>query len=99
MLSQFSKGMVVIDDGAVTALRKQNKSLLPAGITKVDGEFERGDIINILNERGEKLACGISNYNSEDIAKVKGCHSDKIVELLGYEYGAEAVHKNNLVLV
>jgi glutamate 5-kinase len=99
MLSQFSKGMVVIDDGAVTALRKQNKSLLPAGITKVDGEFERGDIINILDTKNEKIACGIANYNSEDIAKVKGCHSDKIVELLGYEYGAEAVHKNNLVLV
>jgi glutamate 5-kinase len=79
-------------------LRKQNKSLLPAGVTKVSGEFERGDVVNIFDSKtGEKIACGISNYSASDIAVIKGARSDRITELLGCEYGAELVHRDNLV--
>ena len=92
-------GSLVVDAGAVTALREHNSSLLPAGITEVEGEFGRGDIVDIFDSRGEKIACGISNYSSRDIAIIKGLHSDKIQELLGYEYGAEVVHRNNLVVL
>lgn len=100
LLSQRSKGELSVDSGAVTALRKQNKSLLPAGITGVHGEFERGDIVSILEgQKGEKIACGISNYSSSDIAIIKGTHSDRITELLGYEYGAEVMHCDNLVVL
>jgi len=79
-------------------LLKQNKSLLPAGVTKVSGEFERGDVVNIFDGKtGEKIACGISNYGSDDIAIIKGAHSDRIPDLLGHEYGSEVVHRDNLV--
>jgi glutamate 5-kinase len=98
LLSQLSKGKLYVDAGAATALLKQNKSLLPAGVTKVSGEFERGDVVNIFDVKtGEKIACGISNYGSDDIAIIKGAHSDRITDLLGHEYGAEVVHRDNLV--
>ena len=98
LLSQLSKGKLYVDAGAATALLKQNKSLLPAGVTKVSGEFERGDVVNIFDGKtGEKIACGISNYGSDDIASIKGAHSDRITDLLGHEYGAEVVHRDNLV--
>ena len=100
LLSQISKGSLSIDTGAVAALRRQNKSLLPAGITQVTGGFERGDVVSISDEEtGKKIACGISNYNSDDVALIKGAHSDKIAELLGYEYGTEVVHRDNLVVL
>jgi glutamate 5-kinase len=92
-------GNLVVDAGAVAALRQHNSSLLPAGVKDVEGEFERGDIVDILDAHGEKVACGISNYSSRDIAIIKGSHSDRINELLGYEYGAEVVHRNNLVVL
>jgi glutamate 5-kinase len=97
MLSRPAKGRLLVDPGAVLALREQNKSLLPTGIIEVHGEFERGDIVSISGAQGEKIACGISNYGSKEIAIIKGAHSDKITELLGYEYGAEVVHRDNLV--
>jgi glutamate 5-kinase len=98
LLSQVSKGKIYVDAGAAMALRRQNKSLLPAGITKVGGEFERGDVVNIFDsETGEKIACGISNYSSGDIIVIKGTRSDRIAGLLGREYGEEVVHRDNLV--
>ena len=99
MLSRPAKGGLLVDPGAVLALREQNKSLLPTGIIEVNGQFGRGDIVHISGAQGEKIACGISNYGSKEIAIIKGAHSDKITELLGYEYGAEVVHKNNLVVL
>ncbi|MCJ7521148.1 MAG: glutamate 5-kinase [Dehalococcoidia bacterium] len=100
LLSQITKGRLFLDNGAVKALRQQNKSLLPAGITKITGKFKRGDVIDILdNENGQEIACGISNYGSHDINIIKGAHSDRILDLLGYEYGTEVVHRDNLVLI
>jgi glutamate 5-kinase len=100
LLSQLSKGRIFVDQGAVKALRQENTSLLPAGITRASGKFERGDVIDILDEdNSQEIACGISNYSSDDIDIIKGTHSDRILELLGYEYGTEAVHRDNLVLI
>jgi glutamate 5-kinase len=92
-----SQGKVVIDAGAASALTEG--SLLPAGIEEVEGKFERGELIDIVDSRGRRVACGISNYSSRDIGRIKGAHSDKIEELLGYKYGDEVVHRNNLVLI
>jgi glutamate 5-kinase len=94
-----SKGKVAVDKGAVLALKEQNKSLLPAGIMKAGGEFHRGDIVDILDEKGKRIGYGISNYSSSDLAIIGGKHSDKILSLLGYEYGDEVVHRNNMVIV
>ncbi len=100
MLSGLStKGKLVVDSGAALALRKQNRSLLAAGITQVEGEFQRGDIVNIYDPQGSQLGCGIANYSSADIAVIKGAHSKKIAALLGYGYGSEVVHRNNLVVL
>jgi len=100
MLSGLStRGKLVVDAGAAHALRKQNKSLLPAGVKGVEGLFERGEVVNIYDASGQRIACGIANYGSQDIARIKGARSDRIADLLGYEYGAEVVHRNNLVVL
>ncbi len=100
MLSGLStKGKLVVDSGAATALKKQNRSLLAAGIREVEGDFQRGDIVNIYESGGSRLGCGITNYSSADINAIKGTHSRKIVTLLGYDYGSEVVHRNNLVVL
>ena len=100
MLAGLSvKGKLIIDDGAVKALRSSNGSLLGAGISNVEGTFERGDLVNIFDLQGNRLGSGITNYGADDIDKIKGAHSRKIAPLLGYDYGAEVIHRNNLVLL
>ena len=94
-----AKGKLVVDDGAVTALVEQNKSLLPAGVKEVEGSFKRGDAVNIVTAEGKNIARGISNYSSSDVARIRGARSDKIEQLLGYGYGEEVVHRNNLVVL
>ena len=92
-------GEIIIDQGAAIALNKQGVSLLPAGIIATNGSFNRGDVIYILSNNGSKVACGISNYTSADLTLIKGLKSDKIQDILGYYYGQEVVHRNNLVLI
>ena len=100
MLGAIShRGEVVVDAGAASALQKNNRSLLPAGIEKVTGEFQRGDIIYIVGTEGRRIACGIANYGSEAIQHIRGSRSDEILGTLGYHYGQEVVHRNNLVLL
>jgi glutamate 5-kinase len=93
-----SKGKVTVDKGASSALKEHNKSLLPAGVIRVEGKFQRGDIVDILGEKGKRIGYGISNYSSSDLALIGGKHSDRIGDLLGYDYGDEVVHRNNMVL-
>ena len=100
MLSGLStKGNLLVDSGAVMALMKHKRSLLAAGIRQIEGEFQRGDIVNICDSDGICLCCGITNYSSADLGIIKGVHSRKISGLLGYEYGSEVVRRNNLVLL
>jgi glutamate 5-kinase len=94
-----SKGKVIVDKGAEIAIEEQNKSLLPAGILEVKGDFQRGDTLDILDEQGSQIGCGVSNYSSADIAVIKGAHSDQILTLLGHDYGDEVIHRNNMVIV
>lgn len=93
------KGEVVVDSGAAAALRDHNRSLLPAGITGVKGEFRRGDIVYILDQEGAKIACGMANYGAEAISRIRGVRSEQIQGALGYDYGQEVVHRNNLALL
>ncbi|MFC1897308.1 glutamate 5-kinase [Chloroflexota bacterium] len=100
MVSGLStRGGLIVDSGAARALRKQNRSLLATGINKVEGEFQRGDVVTIYDHKGAILGCGITNYSSADIGTIKGAHSKKIGTILGYDYGAEVVHRNNLVVL
>ncbi|MCS5666215.1 MAG: glutamate 5-kinase [Dehalococcoidia bacterium] len=100
MLSGISqRGKIVVDRGAVGALLKDHRSLLPAGIQSVEGEFSRGESIYVVDTKGARIACGIANYGASDIGKIQGLRSDRIEETLGYHYGQEVVHRNNLVLL
>jgi glutamate 5-kinase len=100
MMSGLStKGKLIIDSGAAEAVKKQNRSLLAAGITRTEGEFLRGDIVNICDPEGNHIGCGITNYGTSDITAIKGIHSKNIADTLGYDYGSEVVHRNNLVII
>lgn len=100
MLSGLStKGNLMVDNGAAKALKRQKRSLLAAGIKQIEGEFQRGDIVNICKPDGLRIGCGITNYSSVDIKVIKGAHSKDIVTLLSYDYGSEVVHRNNLVIL
>jgi len=93
------RGRIVVDAGAAKALTVNGKSLLPAGAREVVGPFDRGDSVSIYSEDGHEFAIGVTNYGHEDAAAICGQRSDKIEEVLGHEYGAELVHRNNLVLL
>jgi glutamate 5-kinase len=93
------KGKLVVDEGAIKALIKENRSLLAAGVLDVEGSFVRGDLIDVFDAGGNRLGSGITNYSSTDIDKIKGVHSRKIPGLLGYDYGSEIIHRNNLVIL
>ena len=100
MLSRLaSKGKLVVDRGAVNALKNQKRSLLPAGIVGVEGKFKRGDVVDIHDSEDNHIGCGISNYDAKDITIIKGVHSEEILSLLGYEYGDEIIHRNNMALI
>jgi glutamate 5-kinase len=92
------RGKLMVDKGAAAALKKDKRSLLATGIRQVEGKCQRGDIVNIFDPDGTKIGSGITNYGSADIEVIKGSHSEQIVELLGRDYGAEVVHRNNLVI-
>ncbi|RJO61209.1 MAG: glutamate 5-kinase, partial [Dehalococcoidia bacterium] len=94
-----TRGCLVIDDGAALALTEQNKSLLPAGVREVQGDWERGDIVDVCSLNGARIASGITNYDSHDAAAIKGLRSAQIVQQLGHDYGAEVIHRNNMVLL
>ncbi len=94
-----TKGAIVVDAGAARALVERKTSLLPAGVREVQGAFKRGDAVSITTENGAALACGITNYASHDVTAIAGLRSDRIEATLGYQYGSEVVHRNNLVLL
>jgi glutamate 5-kinase len=91
-------GTLVVDDGARKALIENNKSLLPAGIIKVTGDFTRGDIVAITTTDGTIIARGLSNYSATDMAIIHGKKTRQIRELLADAAYDEAVHRDNLVI-
>ena len=100
LLSGLStRGKLTVDDGAASALRQKNRSLLAAGIIEVEGIFQQGDIVDICDSLGVRLGSGITNYASTEIQAIKGAHSENITDLLGYDSGSEVVHRNNLVIL
>lgn len=91
-------GTIVIDDGAVKALVESNRSLLPAGIVRVEGEFERGDVVAIASASGQVVARGLTNYASADIDLVRGRKTTEVRSFLRERAYDEVVHRDNLVL-
>jgi glutamate 5-kinase len=94
-----TKGSLCVDRGAEKALLNRGKSLLPSGIVKVEGEFGRGECVDIKDGDTKVIAKGIVNYSSSDIAKIKGSKSIEIEKKLGYKYTEEVIHRDNMVVL
>jgi glutamate 5-kinase len=91
-------GTLIVDNGAAKALQS-GKSLLPAGIVKINGNFERGDAVLVEDATGRELARGLSAYSAIDAIKIKGCRSHEIADVLGFKGRAEMIHRDDLVLL
>ena len=90
-------GELRLDDGAVRALQDHN-SLLPVGVVEVVGNFHRGDVVTLVNGKGEELGRGLTEYSSDDAQRLLGCRSDQIEERLGYRGRTVLVHRDELVI-
>ena len=94
-----AKGDIVIDNGAVHALRQHGVSLLAAGVLRVRGDFRRGDVVRCLDQNNEIVAQGLSNYGVAEVAAIKGLASGAYRQAIGYAAEEEVVHRDNLVLI
>lgn len=97
--SVTATGAVVVDAGAAAAVRERGRSLLPAGVCEVRGSFERGESVPVVGPSGERIAVGVTNYSSAELDRIKGLRSDHIPAVLGYTYGEEVIHRDNLVVL
>ena len=97
--SRPPKGRLIVDNGARDALVQGGKSLLPAGIRQVEGNFDYSDTVSCLTENGVEFARGLVNYNAVDTAKLAGKHTKDIENILGYRDYDEIIHRDNLVLL
>nr|WP_239670689.1 glutamate 5-kinase [Vibrio variabilis] len=92
-------GNIVIDSGAVNAVIGKGSSLLAKGVIKVSGRFARGEVVRVTTNDGALVAKGICGYSDADLAKIAGKHSKEIADTLGYDYGAEVIHRDDMVVI
>ncbi|MBK9055937.1 MAG: glutamate 5-kinase [Chloroflexi bacterium] len=93
------QGTIYVDEGAKEAVLDRGRSLLPAGVMGVTGMFQRGDTVMIQTPDGREFARGIVQYGNDDLQRIARCQSEKIESVLGYTYGAVAVHRNDLIVL
>jgi glutamate 5-kinase len=93
------RGGVVLDDGAVRALQEDGKSLLPVGVKGITGEFERGEVVAIVDTGGHEIARGLINYSASEARRIAGKASSAIEAELGYMDEPELIHRDNLVVL
>jgi glutamate 5-kinase len=93
------KGRIQLDDGARRAILEKGKSLLAAGITGTQGEFQKGDVVALCDAEGHVIARGLTNYASADLERIKGIKSEKISQVLGRRPYEEVIHRDNLAIV
>ena len=93
------RGRLTLDQGAIDVLRAAGRSLLPVGVTRVEGDFERGDLVVCHSPGGEEVARGLVNYNAGESRRIIGHPSHRIEEILGYVDEPELIHRDNLVLM
>jgi glutamate 5-kinase len=92
-------GRVTLDAGAVNALARDGKSLLPIGVVAVHGEFQRGAVVACLDPAGREIARGLANYSGEETRRIMRKPSSEIEAILGYVDEPELIHRDNLVLL
>ena len=93
------KGRLIVDRGCAQALQSSGSSLLAAGIKAVEGSFEQGNTVSIVNQDGWEIARGLANYNAVDTLKIMGAHTPEIAIILGHKPYDEVVHRDNMVLL
>jgi len=93
------RGKLFLDEGAVDAIRNRGSSLLPAGVTKVEGTFVSGDTVELLSHTGEVVARGLTSYDSDEIPKLLGRSTKELSQEFGEEYGNALVHRDEMVLL
>lgn len=99
LLTDKPQGALHIDEGAGRVLLRGKASLLPVGVTRVEGRFVRGATVAIIDHTGVEIAHGMSNYHHDDLRRICGVKSDRISDLLGYSYGDYVIHRNNMVML
>ena len=92
-------GSITVDAGARKALVERGKSLLAAGVVNVDGRFEFGSAVRLLDEKGKEIARGLVNYNSRDLDQIKGQKTAAVRSLVGANFYDEVIHRDDLVLL
>jgi glutamate 5-kinase len=92
-------GRVVLDEGAIKALRQDGKSLLPIGVVSTEGHFERGEVVACVDAQGREIARGLVNYSAAETAKILRKPSSEIEKILGYVDESELIHRDNLILL
>ena len=93
------KGKILLDQGACNAISRNGKSLLPSGVVEVYGQFGVGDPVRCIDEQNIPVAVGLTNFSSDDLLKIKGMHSDRILKILGTKECDEVMHRDNLVIL
>jgi glutamate 5-kinase len=88
-----------VDDGAVRALSRQGRSLLPSGVTSVDGEFAAGDVVGVAGTDGREFARGLVNFDAAELRRIRGAKTQEIETRLGYKSVDEVIHRDNLVIL
>lgn len=99
LLVEKPRGVLHIDAGAARKLTAGGASLLPVGVTTIEGEFSRGETVSVFAPQEKEIAHGITSYDSEAARKLCGVKSTRIAEVLGYSYGDAIIHRNNMVLL
>lgn len=99
LVSEAIAGTLTVDNGASRALKQGDASLLPVGVTKVDGEFARGVVVSVVDLNEQEIARGLVNYNAADLFLIRGVQSHQIETTLGYTYGDEAIHRDHLIIL
>jgi glutamate 5-kinase len=99
LLSEKHQGSIYIDAGAEQKLRYGGASLLAVGIVRSTSHFDRGAIVQLISPTGQPIAVGMTNYGSQDIQKLIGAHSKHIEDILGYSYGPEVIHRDNMTRI
>jgi glutamate 5-kinase len=90
-------GKIVVDDGAKRAILQKGKSLLPSGVIAAEGKFSLGDPVVLADTHGQEFAKGLTNYASSEVNKIKGLKTTEVESKLGYKYGDEIIHRDDLV--
>ncbi len=97
--SAQTAGKLTVDDGAAKAMCHDGRSLLAIGIKIVDGDFGKGDIVSVVNQKSLEIARGLINYNSNQVKQIRGCRSDRIEQILGQCPYEEVIHRDNLAIM